>query len=107
MRELIEGLSRNQHPAERFNRQVYSSHLRHLRSPWSRAVDYDACGNRSLARLQSGDLSFILLNARHQCVLPNFRAMISRPRHESDHCAVGIDESIRRAETAAHDVLRS
>src|SRR2546427_1789595 len=107
MRELIEGLSANEHPAERCTRQVYSSHFRHLRGPWSRAVDYDACGNRSLARLQSGDPSFILLNARHQRVLPNFRAMISRPCDESDHCAVGIDESIRRAETAAHDVVGS
>src|ERR1700752_5229234 len=45
------------------------------------------------------------MNRRNARVLPQLRAVLRCPGHESNHRAVGIDEAVACAKTSAYDVI--
>src|SRR5208282_1133028 len=102
--KLVKRLRRNQHAAQRFDRQIDASHLREWSRPCSGTVNHRACGNR-VARGRNLETRILTRDPGYAGVLPERGAVIACPGHKADHGAVGIDKAIRGAETAANDVV--
>ncbi len=105
VRDAIEWLGGHQHAAQRLDRQIQTGHFRYLRRPRARGVYHCSRRHAALVCLDFRHALPIHFDRGHRSIAHDLRTLVQCAQRESVHHTVGVDKTVRGAETATNHIV--